>query len=255
MAFFVDGTKVNNPNTIIRTLGYLCKHPRQLADCADVNSVYADVVNNHMHALWSRLLTKQEITKAFHDGDVKVIERALWFHNWYHSVHFVVLYDDEGERYEEEVANSWLVPQSDAVDYDYTLAFVENEHPAVDDFMIANGYINTKTKQRYTALLYAILRANWLRAQKIINAGASLRTVRDTSYLMAAARSNVDGADDIVRLLLLKGVDVNEVDMLGNTAIFTASHKCLNVLLNWTNVDVGHLNNAKENMYIYRSTR
>ncbi len=213
-----------------------------------VNDEYADVVNNHVHDLWVKLLTTCVITKAFYNGNVEIISRALWLRNWLRGTHSVTTYDEHCRPYEVRVENKWLLqgPLQIYIEvevFNYEQAFIENTHEAIDKLLLSlePNLIDSKTTLGYTALSYAILKDDYKRTKFLIESGCSLKKIRNVPYLSLVSERKRPEEVEIVSLLLAKGIDVNEEGMHGRTAIFNADEFSLPIILSHPNVNINHV--------------
>lgn len=207
---------------------------KELVNMRKIDRRYAETVDDFVFDVWALLLTRHDIDKAFENDNVYIVKQAYDAHLWYHQSKEVEIVNDKGLPQLLEVPNSQRFGNAPAVaNFDFARAFVHNKFVDIDDFFIERGLIN-ETSNGETALEVTlggfIPRERAVRAKNLINKGIDLTTPKLSKipYLSKVALFDTEDSRDLMRLMLSKGVDVNEQCMdsssfyTGRTALFAA---------------------------------
>lgn len=213
---------VQSVATSLTTLLRLRETDRQLKETIDFE----------VPDVWAKLLTTEDIKKAFDTGNVYGVEQAYYALGWWQDEREVEFVNDNGLQERKMVKNKdiWVGGEPDVASFPFVDYFIQNRYQNIDDFIIGEGYLESTNANGETALLYSVFAvlAGYAdyddRIIRLVKAGANLNVqdVNGYSPLMIASHPCNQRLPEVSILLAEKGANLNLVDGDGRTALFFA---------------------------------
>ena len=231
---------VNNFAIFVTVVRFYTTSLSELLALRTMNRTCRDAVDNDLLDVFAKILTRDDLEKAFDHDNVYPVRQAYYAHQWLKKTKDFV-YDPKTETYKPIANIETFVFRPPVASFRFVNYFVRNDFRAIDNFFVTykdasfpEFLIDSTDSFGKTALWHAIRKNNLDRVRFLVSKGAHRNGY---CYVYNAA---VNGDLKMVKLLVEEGFDVNYFNDAGMTAIFVPRYEIMEYLLSLPNVDVNH---------------